>query len=141
LNRVDFYLLSTGNEEARLLTACKIVDKAWGQGLKIFVNTDGLEQASQMDDLLWTFKQDSFVPHELVAPDNANDAPVVIGQYSNGDSPRDILVNVASTLPSLEGLPERVAEVVASDDEGRAVGRNKYRHYRQQGCELLTHEL
>jgi hypothetical protein len=61
--QVDFYLLSDSEPRAALKTACRLAEKAYDQGLKVVVRTDSSAATAQLDDLLWTFSDRSFVPH------------------------------------------------------------------------------
>jgi DNA polymerase-3 subunit chi len=58
-------VLGDADKDAALRTACDITQKAWSEGLHVYVLSSSAEEASRMDNLLWTFRQDSFVPHEL----------------------------------------------------------------------------
>lgn len=64
MTEVDFYVLDATDEDAVLRTACRVAQKAWEQGLRVYILADTDEDAARIDDLLWTFQQDSFVPHE-----------------------------------------------------------------------------
>ncbi|MEZ5578324.1 MAG: DNA polymerase III subunit chi [Candidatus Competibacteraceae bacterium] len=45
-------------------SACRLADKAYGLGHTVYLFTASEARAAALDDLLWTFRQDSFVPHE-----------------------------------------------------------------------------
>ena len=47
----------------RLVTACRLAEKACDQGLRVAVRTAGPAQTAELDDLMWTFSDRSFVPH------------------------------------------------------------------------------
>jgi DNA polymerase-3 subunit chi len=64
MTEVDFYILSSDEQDAELRMACRITQKAWDQGLRVYVLTNTDDEATRMDDLLWTYQQDGFVPHE-----------------------------------------------------------------------------
>ena len=77
--RVDFYVLNTNLPGGRLKLTCRVVEKAYKQGNRVLIQTAGREQAMQLDELLWTFRAGSFIPHSL-ADSTANIAsPVIIG--------------------------------------------------------------
>ena len=95
--------------------------------------------AERFDELLWTFRDGSFVPHELVGGDT--NAPVTIGF---GDMPikaRDLLVNLCDEIPAFAESFPRVAEVVTSDENCRMKSRQRYSTYRDQGHQLETHKI
>ena len=142
--RVDFYLLSAAGEQARMHTACRVVDKAWQRGLKVWVWAEDNDDLQSMDDLLWTFRQDSFVPHETISrsePQGEPPAPVLLSVEASDPACTDILINLSGKLPERESLPPRIAEFVGPEADARALGRDRFRGYRDMHCELTTHEL
>ena len=61
------------------MRACEIAEENYAQGRKLQIIALDQEQAERLDDLLWTFKPDSFVPHGLwVGSLDEPDQPVVI---------------------------------------------------------------
>lgn len=140
MSRVDFYLLG-GSLERCHRAACRVVEKAWAQGHRVVVRLGDDHAARAFDDLLWTWRGDAFVPHARSGTEEASDVEVLVAVDPCHDLACDVLVNLASDLPTHTSLPERVAEFVAGDDAARASGRERFRAYRALGCELLTHEL
>ena len=47
------------------MRACEIAEKNYAQGRRLQIVAVDQKQAERLDDLLWTFKPDSFVPHGL----------------------------------------------------------------------------
>ena len=64
MTEVDFYILGDAGDEPALRTACRLTQKAWDEGLRVYVLLRTDDEATRMDDMLWTFQQDSFLPHE-----------------------------------------------------------------------------
>lgn len=140
MTRIDFYVLPSSDPQTRRVTACRLIEKAYRQGHRIFLRTGSPEETRLFDDLLWTFRQGSFVPHEL-ADSTEGEAPVLIGQEPPAAGPREVLVNMDLTLPADFGSFERVAELVDQEEAVKRAGRQRYKHYQLQGHELQTHQL
>lgn len=140
MTRVDFYVLSAGQAEAKERTACRLVEKAWRKSLSVFIHTGSPEHAKALDDLLWVYRQDSFVPHCLEAQ-SAGDEAVLIGEGTQPKRGSDVLVNLSDTVPPFFAKFERVVEIVGSAAEQRHAARERYRVYREQDCELQSHTL
>jgi DNA polymerase-3 subunit chi len=142
MTRVDFYLLSEPGREHRDHTACKLVNKAFTQGHRIYVLAGSDEEMLRLDQLLWTFSAGSFVPHELCpGPGQPPQAPVLIGTGEPPDGFEDVLVTVAPDVPGCFSRFERVAEIVSGDDTDKQRARERYRFYRDRGYPLHTHNL
>ncbi len=140
--RVDFYILARGDERARQMLACKLAEKAWRLDHSVYIHTPSRADAERLDELLWTFRDGSFVPHGLAGRDDGTeDSPIVIGSGEGTAVTRDLLINLCDEIPPFaEGFP-RVAELVTSDENSRQLSRRRYAEYRDKGHELNTHNL
>jgi DNA polymerase III subunit chi len=132
VTRVDFYLAS---EDAPRV-ACRVAEKAWKLGHKVYVHTKDPTDAQKLDELMWTFRDVAFVPHSLT-----EDAPIRIGHSAPPDGFDSLLVNLADEVPAFFSKFERVAEVVSGDASAKAQARERFRFYRDRGYELETHEV
>src|SRR5690554_6973133 len=75
MTRIDFYILNSPSPDARLQYACRLAHKAWQQSRHVYLHCADEAEASRLDDLLWSFRADSFLPHALHA-DQPNEAVV-----------------------------------------------------------------
>jgi len=143
MTRVDFYLTPAHQHKQALITACRLVEKASAKGHHVFIHTDDETQAKQLDDLLWTFRQGSFIPHAIIEA-GAKPSPhdrVVIGHDHDPEFDHDVMINLASTIPDFFSRFERVAEIVSANEDQRNEARERFKFYRDRGYELNTHEL
>jgi DNA polymerase-3 subunit chi len=123
----------------RLRAACQLAMKAWRAGLPVFLRGSDAQQCSEVDELLWRFKAESFVPHSLYQ-DDAH-APVVIGQNEEPSSAQGVLINLGSTLsPQVERF-SRVIEIVNQEPDLLTACRENFRSYRQRGYDPKRVEL
>ncbi|BCX89269.1 DNA polymerase III subunit chi [Methylomarinovum tepidoasis] len=142
MTRVDFYVLPGADASARRVFACRLAEKAWKAGHKIFIRVNDAAEAGILDELLWTFRQGSFVPHSL-AENRDNDplAAVLIGTGAAPEDFHDFLINLAPDVPEDWAHYRRLAEIVDQDEAVRQAGRQKYRFYQSQGLEPATHKI
>lgn len=145
MTRIDFYILASNKPEAAERTACRLAEKACGLKHAIYIHTAGRQQTLQLDKLLWTFRDGSFVPHQTHGQDELNDSPVIIGHETSPDaelaSHHQLLINLDQTVPPFFSRFERVAEIVGADEQQRKAARERFKFYRERGYELQTHEL
>lgn len=143
--QVDFYILEAGSEQESLRTTCRLADKAYRTGHRVFVHTDSREAARRVDDLLWTFRQESFLPHGLAPSpgftDPANLDPVLVGDGTTPSIPIDVLINLSQDVPLFVEKSSRVAEIVGGAEQARQAGRARYRIYRDRGFVIKQHDL
>jgi len=141
MTRIDFYILAGSSPQNRERFACRLAEKAYKSGLPIFVRTQNPQQSQRLNDLLWTFRQGSFVPHDL-ASQAAADTPVHIGEQAEVDRRADaLLINLSPEPIQPPANYARVAELVDDDPGQRQLARERYRAYRAQGHEVNTHEV
>ena len=144
MTQVDFYILDSDSDEARLLLACKIVDKATQLDHHVYVHSTSDAEAQKLDELLWTFSQGCFIPHVVVRSELGSPPlePVLIGVNQRPGLGRwDVLVNLAPDVPEFFSRYERVAEVVDANAARREQSRERYRFYRDRGYKLNTHQV
>lgn len=137
--QVDFYVLDKFDEHSRYTLACKLAEKAWRLENTIHIHTMSQADAERLDELLWTFRDGSFVPHELVS--SGNPAPVSIGYDSNTIESRDLLINLCDEIPAFANTFPRIAELVTSEENCRQKSRKRYAIYRDQGHILEMHKI
>lgn len=138
--RVDFYLLSESVPDGSLRTACDLTRKIVARAQTVYIQTENSQQARRLDELLWTFDQGSFVPHRL-DDDEALPAPVLIGCRAPDTEVADVLVALSPGIPEHFQLYPRVVDIVDATDAAKKPARQRYRAYRERGCELDTHHI
>jgi DNA polymerase III subunit chi len=139
--RVDFYVLEAASSTGRLKLACRVAEKAYLAGQSVLIwHTDPVELA-QVDTLLWTFSDRSFVPHELLPrPDAPAEAPVLLLAGSPPAAPMDIIINLEPQMPPVQ-LTRRVAEIVDGEESRRQAGRARFKAYRDLGVTPAHHAI
>jgi DNA polymerase III subunit chi len=152
--RVDFYVLKSSTAKQRWTFACRLTEKAYLRDLKVVLLSDSAADAEALDELLWTFNERAFVPHELhkgAAPAGAASAsgtdpaaaaaPVRLTQDLDSIDAADLLVNLSDRLPAGLERFARIAEIMDGDAERRAKGRERFKTYRDMKLPVETHQL
>ena len=138
--RVDFYVLESPAANARARFACRLSEKAWTLGHQVHALTVDAAASSELDELMWTFRQDSFLPHELW-PDAKPETPVTIGHNATSAPSADLLINLTDEIPPCVDQFGRIAEIIDASPDGRAAGRTRFALYRDQGYDPQTHRI
>ncbi len=139
--RVDFYVLKQSGEQARRHFACKLAEKAYRLENTVHIVAGSRADAERLDELLWTFRDGSFVPHHIVTASGNPESPISIGCDSDEVEPRDLLINLCDEVPAAARSFPRVAELVSADQDSKQRSRERYSLYRDQGHEINTHKL
>lgn len=137
MTEVSFYVLPTESLKERYLFACKLIEKVYRSGQFCYVLTDDAEQSQAIDDLLWTFRAGSFIPHQLYTGDIPAPEQVLIGSLPAPAHWQKTVINLSSQCANAE----RVLEILDNSEATKAVGRERYRHYKEAGHTLTTHKM
>ena len=143
MSRVDFYVLSDPGADAASRCACRLIEKAVDLDHRVYVQLATAAEAARLDELLWTFSDRSFLAHE---PWDGTYEPhglvkVLLGQCPGPRSHRQLLVNFSGAVPEELESYARIAEIVDTDPERKRLSRERYKHYRDRGCTLETHNV
>lgn len=140
--KVDFYVLPGSGEIARRQFACRLAEKAYRLDNSVHIHVADRDSLQELDDLMWTFRDGSFVPHEIIGTTRQVPAsPVTIGCDEALRENCDLLINLGESIPASAASFPRVAEVVTSDEDSKTLSRQRFVDYREQGHTLDTHKL
>lgn len=122
------------------LALCRQVQAAWEAGERVYVWADSEADARRLDELLWTFRDDAFVPHELWQGEPALDTPVAVGWRSGNPNRAGCVVLARDASPAeVEGF-QRVVDFAPVDLPDRiGAARNRYRAFREAGLAVSFH--
>src|SRR6266702_792652 len=118
--RVDFYILDESPSTARLKVACRLAEKAYLAAQTALVWHTDAEELKAFDELLWTFMDGSFVPHEmLTGKASSDDSPVLLSAGMAPPADFDVIINLAPAIPGCLSKTRRIAEIIDGDDARR----------------------
>jgi len=139
MTHIDFYVLPETTSEARWLFACRLLDKVHRMGMRTLVVMDDEVEAQQFDELLWTFKPESFIPHQLI--NTGKPAPVEITFNGDAGDHQGLLLNLSKTIPPYFSRFERLSEVVIQEPLSLQTSRERFGFYKKRGYPIETRKL
>jgi len=139
MTRVGFYVVQAADQAQRLQVAVRLADKAFQQGHRIFINAVDETQARSLDELLWSFRPASFLPHGLHGQEHAD--TIAIGWGQEPENHNDLLINLQLNIPRFFSRFQRVAEVVTQDPASLEALRASWKFYQERGYQLEKHDL
>lgn len=135
---VEFHTLEGESDSARFRLACSLAERSYLAGERVLVWLDDDAALTAFDNLLWTFADGSFVPHEPLADADAQ-TPVQLTceQQLPGDAGTHFqtLLQLREQAGDAALQFERVIEVVDAHPARRNAGRTRFRFYRERGIE------
>ena len=129
MTQIDFHT----NVGDKIAYACRLLRKAYSARNRIVVVTEDAAQLAALDQALWAFSDVDFLPHAHVNDPKAPDSAIVLTDSDDGELPQaDLLVNLARRAPAqFENFP-RLIEVIATDEDDAAAGRQRFVAYKRQ---------
>ncbi len=132
MTRIDFYQLNPARHRYDQVV-CQLCQKAYDSDQLTLLLTHDPQQSRLLDQKLWTFRDDSFLPH-----DNEQSAcpvtPILIHDNPDPRGDRQLLINLSASVPPYFAQFERVIELVTEDNRQQA--RAHYSYYKERGYPL-----
>ncbi len=137
--QVMFYLLDEDNSEQKLqlamLHTCFQAAHYYRQNQRVFIYCQDQQLAHQIDELLWSFEPDSFVPHNLIGEGTKQGSAVEIS-WQAPTNRRPVLINLTSTVPHFAHQFSQIIDFVPSDEQLKQSARERFKAYRQLGFQV-----
>ena len=143
MSKVTFYILNEiANETvpAHFAQACSLAAFYYQQNRKVFIYTDNQQDAFLVDEYLWQFDGDSFVPHNLLGEGPKFGTPVEIS-WMPPIHPRPILINLSLQLPDFSNNFQQIIDFVPHNEQLKIAARLRYSAYKKLGHSLSTEKI
>lgn len=120
---------------------CRLAEKAWKLGNTVFIRTEDEQHAQQLDTLMWTYSDDSFLPHTVATTSQQSEVPIVIGTKTQPAHTCDLMINLASDIYGQCDDYARIAEIINEDEVNKKQGRIRYGQYDKKHYPLNHHNI
>jgi DNA polymerase-3 subunit chi len=137
MTQIDFYT----HVEDKLRVACTLSSKAFGQGLKVFVRCPDRDTAQRFGRMLWSTPSTGFTPHCGPRDALAAVTPVIVDHEGEAPPHDEVLLNLGPDCPPYFSRFRRLIEIVSLDEDDSELARGRFRHYRDRGYDMRTHQL
>lgn len=141
MTRIDFYVLPGTETRDRHLTACRLAEKAYRLGHRLYIQTASMHEEALLDDLLWTFRQNSFLPHTRWHGAGDAESPILLGHAPPPKFLHEVLIHLADPIPDAFDCFTRLVEIINAEETTRQAARRRYRFYKERGLSPVTHQL
>lgn len=149
MKQVDFYLISNQVNDAKYKLASRLSNKLLRIGQSALVITDNETATTELDRVMWSFSDTSFVAHERidqVPKDETFSSNIQIGDANQVSSillekTYNVLINISLETPIFNHKFPRIAEIVDADEDSKTAARIRYKRYQTEGFEIKTHQI
>jgi DNA polymerase-3 subunit chi len=115
-----------------------LLEKSLERGWRVVVQSTSPERTEALDAHLWTYSDDSFLPHATARASDAQDQPIILSAEEgnpNGAKVRFLIDNAA--LPADSDAYERVVLVFNGEDEDAlAAARQAWKDCKSRGFDV-----
>ncbi len=135
MTRIDFH----SDVADKIAYTCRLTRKAWAAGCKIVIHSTDETQLKQLDEALWTFSAQDFLPHVMAGDALAVRTPVILAHGNQEVPHHEVLINLSPTTPEHFARFQRLLEIVSSSEPDKLAGRERFRFYKERGYPLEHH--
>ena len=138
-----FYILNKA--EDLKISVCKIIKEYYKKKYKIFVSSRSDDLVNELNNLLWTFEQISFIPHCTTKNYDKNSPILLSGKDSFPKTVNlkeyDVWLNLDDEVEENYTDFEIILEIVSQNEEQRILSRKRYLNYQKNNFEVKHEKL
>lgn len=129
---IEFHVLESHQETVWLHYVCSLAAQHHAAHKSVVIVCDDQSILNRVDEHLWTFSEDSFIPHDQLSPSQNSTLPNVIG-LSLKSLPSDVLIHLGFDPLVEPGSHALIQDIIDADPKRRDAGRARFSAYRKQG--------
>lgn len=125
------------------MSVCFLARRLYKTGRKIII-IDIDDNLEKIDKLLWTFEQNSFLPHKIYVSDTCFDTPIILVSATSPDKQSildkyDSIINIYEK-PVIDKIDDKsIYEFVENIENRKEISRKKYTLYKNNNF-ILNHK-
>lgn len=139
--RVDFAF----GAPDRWRAACEVLSRHHTAGHEVIVYCTQADALRAFDTLLWGYEPTAFIPHVMADDAKAGQTPILLTPQAltpeQAGKPLAWLLNLDAACPPMAAHYARILEIVSTSEDDTASARARWREYKQQGYEVVGHDL
>lgn len=115
----------------------QLIVKALQNGRRIVVKTGQSAEVERLNEHLWTFDPDSFIPHGSAKDGNESGQPVWITEKDENPNMADVLILTHGAADYSDGGFSMICDMLdGRDPEAVAAARGRWKLYKEQGHQV-----
>jgi DNA polymerase III subunit chi len=134
MTEIRFYHLERQGLEQVLPS---ILAKALERGSRVIVKTADEKEAERLNEFLWTYNPDSFLPHGTKKDGFTDQQPVILTSADENPNGADVLILTQGTQSAMQGDFKLCCEMLDGRNENEVAGaRARWKTYKDAGFEV-----
>lgn len=132
--RVEFYAIEKPRFCGKPLElVCVLAQKAFESDTPTLILVEAMADAEALDELLWSWADDAYIPHQVAGDDDDADCPILIVPAEIDTPARPLMVNLRARAAP-DGAA-RVIELIPDDETEKNAARARWTAYKRRGHE------
>ncbi len=142
MTHIDFYILSSADENARLAFVSKLAEKIFQARRQLVIATEDESASQLMSQQLWSSRPESFLAHDLSEKFQQPSEAIIVTNNQPHPHCHDVLINLTEgVLENHFSRFQRLVEVVNQNEDILARSRKTFQFYRERGYPIKSHKL
>ncbi|NFV81914.1 DNA polymerase III subunit chi [Magnetospirillum aberrantis] len=119
----------------------RLLEKARAAGLKVVVMAGSRERVEHLNGLLWTFSEESWLPHGSAADGEAEHQPIWLTDQDENPNGATVLVLCDGVAPAEIGPYDRCLDLFdGRDDDAVQAARERWKTWKAQSHQLIYYQ-
>lgn len=115
----------------------KLLEKVHEAGLKAVIKVGSEDHMAELDEALWSFNKQSFLPHDSMKSKHPDQQPIYLTTGDENPAQATVLVLVDNMQSDEPGKYDRCLEMFdGTDEEAVAAARTRWKSYKDAGYDL-----
>lgn len=143
MTEIDFYILQDNHTQARDHFACRLAEKVVNLKRHVIIRVMDEAHAESISEYLWSFKPESFLPHDITSAENTEHplCNILIDWQECIDSHHDVIINIGNEIPKGFSRFKKLSEIVVQEETVLTATRAHFQFYRERGYPLKSHKI
>ena len=118
----------------------RLIEKGYKKRFgSMYIHASNKEEVKIIDNQLWTFRQESFIPHSILGDEN--NSSILIGNDVLPKTNFDVIINLSDLAEDASLKPKKIHEIVLADEQKRSLARRKWKIYKDQQYTIRSHKV
>lgn len=119
----------------------RLLEKARAVGLKVVVMAGSRERVEHLNGLLWTFSEESWLPHGSAADGEAEHQPIWLTDQDENPNGATVLVLCDGVAPAEIAPYDRCLDLFdGRDDDAVQAARERWKTWKAQNHQLIYYQ-
>ena len=137
---VIFHHFENEDEKKHMNYVYRLIEKGYKKRFgSMYIHASNKEEVKIIDSQLWTFRQESFIPHSILG--DKNNSPILIGDDALPKTNFDVIINLSDLAEDTSLKPKKIHEIVPADEQKRSLARRKWKIYKDQEYTIRSHKV